>query len=1058
MPDQPAAHRASAPSLAERLQQVTEALAAANTPTEVFAVVLQPALEALGAVAGAVLLLNPAGDRLELAATRGHGEGDQTLWQGGPLDAQPPAGDALHRREALFFEQGGELARAYPPLEGRGGVILPVASAVLPMFEGEQPLGALVLDFREPHHFTPGERRFLRTLAAQGALALGRARLLQRVRDETGQKAHILESISDAFYALDHDWHFTYVNREAERLWQRRREDLLGRVYGEVFPQVVDSAPYRAQQQVLRERRVVRLETVSPILGRWVDISIYPAEGGLAVYFKDISERKGQEQALLTLNAELEARVAERSREAEAARTRAEVLAALGSALQGATTPEEVAELALAQLGPAVGASCMNVALLDGEHIRTTLFWGEPPERLRASMTRPGLRLADIPNLQRVALGKAALTFDDYHATAGPVPDVPALSGAIEPILTPAGAVVGFLAAWRPPEPGTWDGSQRDLFRRAAATVGLALERAEQTKLLDEERAALDAFVAYKEAVGSESDVLALARQAVQVVRANLEHVSVAYYEAEDGAWKARVWSEDIPEDIVTQIQRGVPQEAPQYAEAARSRSAVFADGWSAAANGVQRAEAYGAAAFLPLVVQGETHSLFSVGVREARAWTEREKALVRAVVRGLTITLERTEITRRLREQNAQLDARTRALEGFAELTRDLALEGSANDLVRRAQELVLSLLPPGFAVYYENVGGVWRAQVQVGGAGLPALQQAIDDGFPVGRTPTLDWCAQTLAPHFIETYAPDTDIDPAVAGHLHAAACLPVIVNGMVVGVFNVPLFQEQRWSAADRAVLETVVRSLGSALERAEGLAELAEERRKLGAANEELEAFAYSVSHDLRTPVRHIVGFNDLLRASLKDRLEEKESRYLKIVQEASARMNTLIDAMLDLSRTARLPLRLGPVDLGALVAAVRAELEPDVAERQVVWSVAPLPLVMADQDTMRQVFVNLLSNALKYSRTREVARIGLWAEEGSQDWTVFVRDNGVGFDPQYAGRLFGVFQRLHRFEEFEGTGVGLANVRRIVGRHGGQVSAHSTPGEGATFSFTLPKLH
>nr|WP_246580633.1 ATP-binding protein [Deinococcus aestuarii] len=253
----------------------------------------------------------------------------------------------------------------------------------------------------------------------------------------------------------------------------------------------------------------------------------------------------------------------------------------------------------------------------------------------------------------------------------------------------------------------------------------------------------------------------------------------------------------------------------------------------------------------------------------------------------------------------------------------------------------------------------------------------------------------------------------------------------------------------------MLETVRRQLTLALERAESVAHLAEERRGLAAANEELVAFTYSVSHDLRTPVRHVTGFVHLLRQTLDGGLSPKAARYLNVVEEAAGRMNILIDGILQVSRTSRLTLSPGPVDLGALVDGLRRELRPGERERRVDWAVSPLPVVTGDADTLRQALRMLLENALKFTRTREVARIEVWAEERPDEWALFVRDNGVGFDPRYTARLFGIFQRLHRQEEFEGAGVGLANVRRIINRHGGRVTAEGQPGGGATFGFTLP---
>ncbi|MFC6591021.1 ATP-binding protein [Deinococcus lacus] len=234
-------------------------------------------------------------------------------------------------------------------------------------------------------------------------------------------------------------------------------------------------------------------------------------------------------------------------------------------------------------------------------------------------------------------------------------------------------------------------------------------------------------------------------------------------------------------------------------------------------------------------------------------------------------------------------------------------------------------------------------------------------------------------------------------------------------------------------------------------------VAQRTRDLEEANRELEAFSYSVSHDLRTPLRHMAGFSDLLGKELRRSGEPpaKVTRYLKVMAEAADRMNTLIDDLLEFSRMGRQEMRRGDVDLGTLIMGVWRDLELDRQGRTVELRVKQLPNVPGDANLLRQVFMNLLSNALKYSRTREVAYIEVWAEVRAEQADILVRDNGVGFDARYTDKLFGVFQRLHRAEEFEGTGIGLANVRRIVARHGGHVSAESELGAWALFRVTLP---
>ena len=458
---------------------------------------------------------------------------------------------------------------------------------------------------------------------------------------------------------------------------------------------------------------------------------------------------------------------------------------------------------------------------------------------------------------------------------------------------------------------------------------------------------------------------------------------------------------------------------------------------------------------------------------------------------------------------------------------------------------------MTPGYALYYEpeaagqgagaqaevQGAGRWRSRVQLGDVGNADLQAFIDAGPPIGELPTLDLPWQTRQALYQDNYAKGTDTPLEMVQHIRTVASLPVMLYGQPAGVLIVALFGKRAWSPTDRVVLETVVGSLEQALERAEQAdrlreqnaelvergAALARSNEELQAANEELEAFSYSVSHDLRTPVRHIKGFSELARKALAQscaaqttgaapsrdaapgsavqtellRLlatqnpasqspSEQATEYMHVVEKAALRMSALIDAMLDLSRTSRQEMRLGVVDLNLLAARAMEDVQPDTLERALEWRVQRLPLVMGDQASLQQVMTNLFSNAVKYSRTRAVAVIEVWAGQTDSEWSVYVRDNGVGFDANYQDKLFGVFQRLHSEREFEGTGIGLATVRRIVLRHGGRVFArsgstqtgpdHTGPGapglgqpelgqprvasgvqdQGATFSFTLPK--
>jgi len=235
-----------------------------------------------------------------------------------------------------------------------------------------------------------------------------------------------------------------------------------------------------------------------------------------------------------------------------------------------------------------------------------------------------------------------------------------------------------------------------------------------------------------------------------------------------------------------------------------------------------------------------------------------------------------------------------------------------------------------------------------------------------------------------------------------------------------------------------------------------ADLQNRATQLEAANKELEAFSYSVSHDLRAPLRHIDGFVKLLNKQAGEALDERGRRYLDIVADSARQMGTLIDDLLVFSRMNRAELRQAKVSSDSLVHEAIGGLQTEINGRTIHWKITPLPEVEADPAMLRQVWVNLIANAVKYSRLRSPAEIEIGCSPGDGEHVFFVRDNGVGFDMQYAHKLFGVFQRLHRAEEFEGTGIGLANVRRIVHRHGGRTWAEGKIDGGATFFFSLPK--
>lgn len=252
-----------------------------------------------------------------------------------------------------------------------------------------------------------------------------------------------------------------------------------------------------------------------------------------------------------------------------------------------------------------------------------------------------------------------------------------------------------------------------------------------------------------------------------------------------------------------------------------------------------------------------------------------------------------------------------------------------------------------------------------------------------------------------------------------------------------------------AVERERLEQDYKKLNAELEQ-----RVQDRTAELEASNRDLEAFSYSVSHDLRAPLTHLTGFADILSQKYAAVLDEQAQKYLTRIHDAALRMSGLIDDLIRLARVSRQGLLRRPVRLGALVDEVIAELAEEIGKRAIEWRIGTLPTVRCDHGLVKQALSNLISNAVKYTRPREIAQIEIGEKILADESILYVRDNGVGFDMRYAEKLFAPFHRLHRETEFEGTGIGLATVRRIVEKHKGRIWTQSEPGVGSVFFFTL----
>ncbi|MBB6098602.1 signal transduction histidine kinase [Deinobacterium chartae] len=574
---------------------------------------------------------------------------------------------------------------------------------------------------------------------------------------------------------------------------------------------------------------------------------------------------------------------------------------------------------------------------------------------------------------------------------------------------------------------------------------------------LEERVRALEAFVSFAESAGTDTDVYVLARWALQVLNNFFRDCSAALYELQGDRWIARVWTEDIRSDTLATITAGFERDTPVFAAATQSGEPAFVDAWDPERERIAHTEEYGTAGLYPLQVDGKLRGLLAVGLKDTQRWSERDKAVVRAVGRSLTLALERAEVAARLEAQRAELAVRNQALEAFTELFSGISLQSDPYTLVRRAGEIMMPLLPEGYLIYFELEGQTWRARVQVGDLGNSGLQAAVDAGLPYQdlRNLMIPWT--TRQPFYQDVYDIDTDNLGEMVSHVGASAVLPLIVRDQVFGVIAVGLFHQRTWTSVDRVVLETVTRCLGLLIEGAQGVDRLAQRTAELERSNAELEQFAYVASHDLQEPLRTITSFSQLLVSRYSGQLDPRAEQYMQFIREGTERMGRLIRDLLAFSRVAAEPAPTEAVNTAELVAQVVRDLEVQIHELQASVTVGDLPPVEADATQFRQVLQNLLMNGLKFRVPDRPPRVEVTAvREGG--WVRFaVKDNGIGIEEQYFDKIFALFQRLHTRDRYEGSGIGLSMARKIVERHGGRMWLESQLGKGTTFYFTMPAV-
>lgn len=873
-------------------------------------------------------------------------------------------------------------------------------------------LGTLALYYSTPTEPETADRPVVSTAARLAAVAIARKRAEDDLRTARDQGRVILESITDAFVALDSNWNFSYVNQEAERMLMRSREELIGRSIWVEFAPAVDTVFWYEYHRARREGVAVHFETLYPPLNTWFAVNAYPSADGLSVYFQDVTARK-------------------------LAEGRDALLMRLDDATRGLTDAEEITQTAARLLGEHLGVN--RCAYADVEPDEDTFnLTGDYNRDVESIIGRYTFAQFGADCLRLMRAGQPYVVTDSESDTrtthALKAYRQTKIRSVICAPLTKSGRFVAAMAVHQV-TPREWQQHEIEAVQLVASRCWESIERTRVTR----ELAAREQRLRLAQKVGRMGSFEWIIPENRVIWTPELEAlygVSEGTFEGKFEHWSARVVPEDA-QQVITQIQSCVAAVQPELVYEFR---AVLPDG-------CQR------------WLRGQSHFSYAEDGRPLN-------------MIGVNIDID---VQKRAEDERKQLLAREQQARQTAEMLNGigpiLLSERDPQALAQRVTDLATQLVGAAFGSLFHNVlNEAGESYMLYTLSGVP---RDAFSAFPMPRAthvfaPTFRGEGVVRSDDITKDprYGKNAPYQGMPPGHLPVCSYLaaPVVSrSGEVLGGLFFGHSQPERFTEQHERLIVGVAAQAAIALDNARLFSTTARAKADLEASNErlrmaniDLEQFAFAAAHDLQEPLRMVTSYTQLLSRQFTG-LDEKSEMYMSFVVSAAKRMSMLLQDLLAYTETSR-ESRTAPVlvDLNRVAQIAIVNVSTTINETHATIEVGELPSALGHEVHFIQLFQNLIGNALKYRQPGTAPWVRISATEQENEWVVCVKDNGQGIAPQFQQQIFGVFKRLHG-KDIPGTGIGLAICHRVAERAGGRIWVESEgPGYGSSFCFALPK--